>query len=187
MAALKSTEIAAALAKAMAERTLVQLTTRYDEIDIRGYVMGVGPGFVMIAVVNDRIWFDGFECFRRSDIMAVEDDPCTEFVERALELRGEIAPSAPPVSLASIEALLATAGQAYRLVTVHREGIDPEICHIGSIQEIDGADLILHEVTPAAEWEDEFDRYLITEITRVAFGADYEDALSIVAGEPPKS
>jgi hypothetical protein len=43
----------------------------------------------------------------------------------------------------------------------------------------------MREVTPAAEWEPEFERYSTADITRVAFGADYEDALALVAGEPP--
>jgi hypothetical protein len=184
MTGLKSTEIATALAAAMAERRLVRLTTRYDEFAVCGYVVGIGPRFVMVAVVNDRVWLDGFECFRRPDIIAIDDDAYAAFHEAALALRGEVVPQAPSVSLTSIEELLKTAGHAFRLITIHCEEVDPEVCHIGHFQKIAGGQLFMREITPAAEWEPELEQYPTAEITRVAFGADYEGALSLVAGEP---
>ncbi len=185
MPELKSTETATALSVAMAERRLVRLTTRYDERVVRGYVVGLGPGFVMVSVVNDRVWLDGFECFRRPDIIAIADDPYAPFHEKALAQRGEIIPDAPPVSLASIEDLLKTAGLAFRLVTIHCEEIDPEVCYIGHVSEVSGGHLVMREVTPAAEWEPRFESHPTTDITRVSFGADYEEALLLVAGDPP--
>jgi len=185
MALLKSTEIAIALSTAMDQRRLVRLTTRYDDWVVRGYVVGLGPGFVMIAVVNDRIWLDGFECFRRPDIIEVEDDPYADFTERALALRGETLPNAPQIALSSIEDLLTSAGRAFRLITIHCEAIDPEACYIGHIVDVLAGELVLLEVSPAARWDAEFERYPLSTITRVGFGADYEDALGSVAGNPP--
>jgi len=186
MAELKSTEIATLLSSAMVERRLVRLTTRYDDWVVRGYVLGMGPGFVMVSVVNDRIWLDGFECFRRPDIIAIEDDPNTAFIETALALRGEAIPGAPAVSLATIEDLLETAGRAFRLITIHCEDVDPEVCHIGNVHQVKDGYLMMREVTPAAEWDAELERYSTSYITRVAFGADYEDALSLVAAGLPQ-
>ena len=185
MTRLRSTEIAATLSAAMAERRLVRLTTRFDRWGVCGYVVGMGPGFVMVAIVSDRIWFDGFECFRRPDIVAVEDDPYAEFHETALARRGETLPDAPPVSLASIEELLTTAARAFPLVTIHIEEIDPDVCYIGRVCEIAGGELVMRDVTPAAKWATELDRYATVDITRVAFGGGYEDALALVANEPP--
>ena len=185
MAELKSTEIATALSAAMAERRLVRLTTRYDERAVCGHVVGLGSGFVMVSVVNDRVWLDGFECFRRPDIISIEDDPYAAFYEEALARRGEIVGDAPPVSLASIEDLLKTAGLAFRLVSIHCEGIDAEVCHIGHVHEVLAGHLVIREVTPAAQWEAELQRYPTTDVTRVGFGADYEEALRLVAGDPP--
>ena len=184
MASLKSTEIAKALTSAKDERRFVRLTTRYDDWGISGYVVGLGPGFVMILVVNNRVWLDGFECFRRNDIIAAENHPYTEFHEKALTLRGEIIPDAPPVSLGSIEDLLETAGRAFPLITIHCEVADPEVCYIGHVKEVLGGELVMRNVTPAAKWEAEFERYPTSSITRVAFGGDYEEALSAVAGDP---
>ena len=171
----------------MVSRKFVRLTTRYDEWVVNGYVAALGPGFVMIAVVSDRIWFDGFECFRRPDIIAIEDDPYTAFHETALVRRGEAFPPTPPVSLASIEALLQTAGQAFPLITIHCEEDDPDVCYIGRYREIVDGELVMLEVTPGAQWDTEYEHYPTAEITRVNFGGDYEDALSLVAGEPPET
>jgi len=187
MARLKSTDIAIALNDAKTERRLVGLTTRYDEWVVRGYVVGLGPGFVMIAVVNDRIWHDGFECFRRPDIIAVQVDPKARFVEKALELRGEMIPEAPAVSLESVEDLLTSAGRAFRLVTIHREMEDPDVCQIGHVIEVVGGELVMREVSPTAEWDVELERYQTSSVTRVSFGADFEAALTLVAGEPPSA
>lgn len=187
MASLKSTEIAIALTIANNERRLVRLTTRYDDWVVCGYVVGLGPGFVMILVVNDRVWLDGFECFRRPDIIAIEDDPYAEFHEKALALRGEIILDPPPISLANIEDLLKTAGRAFRLISIHCEAVDPDVCRIGHVDDVLDGELVMREVTPAAEWETEFERYPVSSITRVAFGGDYEEALSIVAGGPPSA
>lgn len=187
MAELKSTELATLLSSAMVERRLVRLTTRYDDSVVRGYVLGMGPAFVLLSVVNDRIWLDGFECFRRPDIIAIQDDPYTAFIEPALARRLEVYPDAPAVSLVTIEDLLETAGQAFRLITIHCEAVDAEVCHIGNFSRVADGYLVMREITPAAEWDADFERYSTADITRVSFGADYEEALSLVAGDPPQA
>ncbi len=171
----------------MAERRLLRLQTRFEDSFVRGYVRAIGPGFVLLAVVNDRIWFDGFECFRRPDIFLVEDDPFAGFIETALERRGERLPEPPSVSLNSIEELLSSAGEAFPLVTIHCELDDTDVCWIGAVREVEGGEVSLHEVGPDAEWDDEPTLHRTADITRVSFGADYEDALWLVAGGPGRT
>lgn len=178
---LRSTEIAELLTSAMAERKLVRLTTRFDDFDVRGYVLSVGPGFVLLAVVSDRIWFDGFECFRRPDIIEVEDEQFAAFTERALALRDEKLPDLPSVSLVSIEELLVSAGAAFPLLTIHTEEVDPDVCWIGKLSKVEDGEISLLGITPGAEWDDEPTLYRTADITRVSFGADYENALWLVA------
>lgn len=103
--------------------------------------------------------------FCRPDIIAIEDDPNALFIETALARRGETSGKTPPVSLESIEDLLETAGRAFRLITIHCEGIDPEVCYIGNVHEIADGHLVMREITPAAEWDAGLERHPTADIT----------------------
>ena len=50
----------------------VRISRRFESSPIRGYVIEVGPTFFLLALVSDRLWFDGFECFRIADLKMVE-------------------------------------------------------------------------------------------------------------------
>jgi hypothetical protein len=145
--------------------------------------MYVGPRFFLLALVSDRIRFDGFECFRCGDVKNLRPDLYTAFVEAALKKRCERRPKKPRVSVGGIEELLLSAGRSFPLVTIHREQVDPHECWIGRVQGVDGGRLSLLEIGPDARWEDSPEKYRVAEITRVNFGGDYEDALHVVAGD----
>src|SRR5260370_41166868 len=113
------------LANAMRRRTFVRFESRFEHSPVRGYVFDVGPKFFLIAVVSDRIWFDGFECFRIGDVRNVTPDPYVRFAESALHKRRERMPKKPRVSVAGIGELLLSAGRFLPLVTIQREDIDP--------------------------------------------------------------
>lgn len=130
------------------------------------------------------MWFDGFECFRHSDIRNVKTDPYTQFVESALSKRRERLPKKSRVSVASIEELLVTAGRAFPLVTIHRERVDASVCWIGRILGVEQGRVSLLEINPDATWNDQPSKYRLREITRVNFGGDYENALHLVAAKP---
>jgi hypothetical protein len=163
-------------------RRLVQFRRRFEESLIHGYVLDVGPEFFLLALVSDRIWFDGFECFRIGDIYDLAPDRRVAFVEAALEKRGERLQDELPISLASVESLLATASQAFPLVAIHREEVDPDVCHIGRVVGIARGQVSLLEINPDATWDEQPISYRLREITRVNFGGDYENALHLVGG-----
>ena len=171
----------------MRKRQFVRFEHRFDDFPVRGYVLDVGPKFFLVAVVCDRIWFDGFECFRVEDVRGLRPDPHAVFAEAALKKRGERVPKKPHVSVAGIEELLLSAGREFPLVTIQREQVDADVCWIGQILNIERARVSLLEITPNATWEDKPSSYRLSEITRVSFGADYESALHLVGGEPKKA
>jgi hypothetical protein len=170
------------LKDALQERQFVRLSRRFEDISIRGYVLDVGPTFFLMALVSDRLWFDGFECFLGSDVVEVEEDPYREFVESALQKRCERLPKKPRVSVASIEGLLLSAGTEFPLVTIHRERVDPHVCWIGQILSVERGRVSLLQINPDAKWDEKPTTYWLNEITRVNFGGDYEDALHLVGG-----
>lgn len=172
------------LLDAMQEKRLVRMRRRFEESPIRGYVMEVGPKLFLFCLVSDRLWFDGFECFRISDVRGLKHDPYAEFAEAALKLRDERKPRKPKVSLQGKGELLLTAGQAFPLVTIHREKVNPDVCHIGKVVAVKADRVRLLLIRPDAQWDESPTDFSLREITRVNFGGDYEDALHIVGGAP---
>jgi hypothetical protein len=173
----------AQLANAMRKKTFVRLARRFEDTGVRGYVLDIGPRFFLFALVSDRIWFDGFECFRVSDIKAVKPDPYAAFAVKALELRGERIPKKPRVNLSSIEDLLVSAAQEFPLVAIHREKIDPTVCSIGRVFAVDHGQTTFLEIGPDAKWDRTPRKFMLSEITRVNFDGDYERALHLVGGD----
>jgi hypothetical protein len=174
----------AQLVDAMRSRRLVRFSRRFETATIKGYVLDVGPRFFLLALVCDRVRFDGFECFRCSDVNHLQPDLYAPFVEAALRKRGERRQKKPRVSVESIEDVLLSAGRAFPLVTIHRERVNPDVCWIGRVQGIDRGRLALLEIRPDAKWEHSPEEYRVAEITRVNFGGDYENALHLVGGGP---
>ena len=165
-------------------RRFVRFSRRFEDSIVRGYVLDVGPRFFLLSLVSDRIRFDGYEYFRKADVKGIRPDPYKVFVESALKLRGEQKPRKPRVNVKSVEDLLLSAGRAFPLVTIHRELVDPDVCWIGRVLGVDHGRVSLLEINPDATWDDHPTEYKLSEITRVNFGGDYENALFLVGGDP---
>jgi hypothetical protein len=172
------------LQEMLGRRQLVRFSRRFEESPVRGYVLDVGPKFFLLALVSDRIWFDGFECFRVSDISDLRPDPYAAFAEAALKNRGERVPKKPRVRLATTEDLLLSAGRSFPLVAIHREHADPDLCWIGQVRRVDRGRVAFLGINPDASWDADPKDYRVSEITRVNFGGDYENALHLVGGDP---
>ncbi len=171
--------------EAMQNKRFVRVRRRFERTPVRGYVMDVGPKFFLLCLVSDRLWFDGFECFRIADVKGLKHDPYADFSEAALKLRGQRKPRKPKISLQRKEEMLRTAGLAFSLVTIHREKVDPDVCHIGRVVEVKGSRVRLQPIGPDAQWDERPTDFSLQEITRVSFGGDYEHALHLVGGSPP--
>lgn len=175
------------LRNALHAKRLVRFSRRFEESPVRGYVLDIGPKFFLMALVGDRIWFDGFECFRVRDVNEIQNDPYADFAESALRKRRQRLPKKPRVSVASIDELLLSARRAFPLVTIHREQVDPHVCWIGRILGVERGRVSLLEINPDAKWDEKPNTYRLDEITRVNFGGDYENALHLVGGSPPQA
>lgn len=149
-------------------------------------MLDIGPEFFLLSLVSDRVRFDGFECFRISDVRNLRSDPYAAFAEAALKKRGERKPKKPNINITNVGPLLVSASHVFPLVTIHRERIEPDICHIGRVVNVGDGRLSLLEISPDGQWDDSATEYRIREITRVNFGGDYEDALHLVGGAPGK-
>lgn len=173
-------------ATALRNKLLVKFTRPFETGSVTGYVLDVGPRFFIIALVDENIRLNGFQCFRLSDVRGLQVPPkYGAFYLAALRKRGQRRPEKPAVDVSSLETLLLSAGRAFPLVTIHRESVDPDVCHIGRVMGIHKGWLSLFEIDPGAVWDEEPSRHRLREITRVDFGGGYEEALHLVGGDGP--
>ena len=85
----------------------MRLTRPLEPGFLKGYVLDIGPQFLLVALIRDNLWLNGFQCFRLSDVRNVQaPDIYISFVEAALKKRGQRLPRKPPVSMDSLEELL---------------------------------------------------------------------------------
>ena len=168
----------------MHERRFVRLYRKFEPAPVRGYVLDVGREFFLMAVVNDGVRYEGFQCFRVRDTTSVGADPYAEFAEAALRKRGLRRPRKPRVSMQSLVELLETGSRAFPLVTIHREEVDRDGCQVGRVMGVGRGRVRLLEIAPNATWDKKPRAYRLSEITRVDFGGDYEQALFLVGGKP---
>lgn len=174
------------LLDAMSGDRLIRFRRRFENEVVRGYVVGVGPKFFLLQLVSDRIRYDGFECIRIKDVRRPQPDPYISFVKTALGIRTPERPARPEIDLSGTEAMIASAGALFPLITLHRETEDPDVCWIGRLVSVDKRRVQIRTIDPNAEWEPDIDSYDLKEITLVNFGGDYETALQMVGGDPPE-
>ena len=175
------------LESAQADQSVVRITRgAFEGHGELGYVEALDEDLLLLAVISDDIWFNGFAVVRIGDISELEaPHECADFVEEALRLRDESVSSAPAVSLADIGAAIRTAGRAFPIVVIYREEVEPDMCRIGKVLKVTKDSVSLLEIGPDAEWEAEPSSLALEEITRVDFGGGYEEALSLVGGKGP--
>jgi hypothetical protein len=175
------------LEEAQAEQTVVRITRGgFEEHGEIGYVEALGEELLLLALISDDIWFNGFAVVRIADISELESPhDYAEFVEEALRMREESVTTAPAVSLADIGSAVRTAGRLFPVVVIHREEVEPETCRIGRVVKVTKDSVTILEIGPDAEWEAEPSTWALAEITRVEFGGGYEEALALVGGKGP--
>ncbi len=175
------------LAEAIEKAVLTRLErSSLEKGHFTGYVIDATDELVLLLVVGDLIRFNGFSVLRVGDLSSIEvPAPNRDFIEQALHVRGEEVVSAPRVDLASLVSALSSAGREFPLITIHQEEVDPDVCFIGRVTAVDEAKLTLLDIDSNAEWDEEPTERNVTDITRVDFGGQYEDALFQVGGEPP--
>ena len=166
------------------DEQLIRLYRAFEQSYVRGYILDVGAEFFLLGLVSDRLWLDGFECFRVGDVDELVPDPYAEFTQAALTARGEARP-ALTLGLADIVALLTSAAERFPLVTIHKERDQPDACYIGKVISVEGGIVWMLEIGPDAKWDPAPSAHKLGEITRVNFGGDYEDALALIGGTPP--
>lgn len=154
----------------------------FDEGWLTGYVVETGPKFFALELITGGVRLDGMACMRFADVTACAPEPHAAFLERALKARGAVRAKTAPVDLSTPGALIGSAGKAFPIVTLHVPSEENRYdCYIGQVVAVNRASVDLRHITPDAEWEDGLREIPFSEIVRVDFGGDYEDALFLAA------
>lgn len=174
------------LERAFREKSLVQIVRGEFEAtcpEFDGYVLGCSESLVCLAILDDRIRFNGIEVFYQKQISELDiPSPHATFYETAIRLRGDRAPALPPLDLSSMQSVLESLEKTTPLIVIYRESQEPEFCEIGQIVGFDAKAFQLREIGPDADWADETTEFRYEDISRVGFGGEYEAALALVAG-----
>ena len=171
---------------ALAEHTLVRIARgAFEETcpEFEGVVIGLSDSLVCLAILDDRVRYNGIDTFYRDQVSDLEiPAPHATFYETALRLRGDCAPQAPPLDLSSMRDVIDSISTIAPLIVIHRERQEPEICEIGQVTALDAKTFQMREIDPGADWADEVSEFRYEDISRVGFGGEYESALALVAG-----
>jgi hypothetical protein len=154
----------------------------FDEEGHTGYIVATGRSWFAIEMVTHSARFDGMACMRYSDVTSVEHELHATYLERALEARGAVRATQAPVDLSSLPAIITSSAKAFPVITLHvpSEEIRYE-CFIGKVIAINAETVDFCHITRDGQWEEFLREIPFTEIVRVDFGGDYEEALFLAA------
>jgi hypothetical protein len=173
-----------ALLRAQRSNRLIVFRDRFEDQRVRGYVAAVGPVFFSLAVEENAARFNGFSCYRIADVRALAPQRYAEFTEAALRKRGVRIPKWRRIDISSLGALLVSANRQFPLITVHRERVLPGCCDIGRVTELGRHHVSMLLIDPGAVWDEQPERIMLNQITRVDFGGEYEESLHMIGGAP---
>jgi hypothetical protein len=177
-------ELRGTMTAALDSRSLVHVRSRYESEGAIGYVAGIGTRWALIHVIGDDVAEDGFLATSLEMIAEIEPvDPERSFFPRVMALRP---PSTlpPAVDLDDTRDLLQSAQRAFPLISIQTEQQHPGASYIGRITALDDDAACLRLVSPAGEWDDEYE-YPYETITRIGFGGRYEAALALALAVAP--
>jgi hypothetical protein len=170
---------------ALLNKVVVRFRSRYDDGAIHGYVLDVGPRFLLLAFIDEYLRFNGYQCILLKNVKELEVPARYDaFIVAALRKRKQSIARRPNIKLNTLSELLESANRLFPLITIHREDVKPDSCWIGRIAEIGKSDLLLYEIGPDGVWDKKAKRHRLSEITRVDFGGGYEETLLLVGGDP---
>src|SRR6266496_6076626 len=135
-----------------------------------GVPLQVGNAWIILASMDDRIDFDGFDALRLADIERVEKQfPRRTFYVQGLGAKRAKFPMLARLELGSTKAMIESIQQRFALVVVDREVANPGASEIGRVQRISDGRYTMKELDPAGSWLKAQTHYRQKDITRVGF------------------
>jgi hypothetical protein len=177
------------LRRALRSSKPVRVTRGITDVDpLDAYVVGLGRKWVLLQAVSGEIRLDGYSAVRVRDVQRATRSGWkgAEVAHRALTLRGEHAEPLEAIDLDTTAGLIDTMTEAFPLMAVFIEKIEPDVCYVGRAWGITRKNnLRLQEIGPRAAWTRTCFKNPTADVTRLDVGGGYLDALHAVGGDPP--
>ncbi len=139
---------AAAKAKAIVEVH----RRKIDPLPLETFVVEVGPEWVVLEPIRDRLDLDGYDAVRIRDISEVLVSPKSDFLQGVLRAK-RLAPKRPKIEGTDLVALLRSICASYGVAVIERERLYPDSVDVGALRESTTKDFRVVWLTPTATWE----------------------------------
>ena len=155
-----------------------------DRHRLSGIVIGYSQDLVLLHILDDNIRLNGYSVVLSKNISGIDLRPKYKTFYGAALARRRLKPGAPRgVIISDLAELIPMVAKNFPLLTIHRERTSPNTCDIGQFHSLTVHSLTLQPISPNAEWEKKLFRCRLSSITKVDFGGEYEEALSLVSGQ----
>ncbi|HEX7761125.1 MAG TPA: hypothetical protein VF459_16585 [Caulobacteraceae bacterium] len=162
----------------------VERAMRGRPIDgLQGLLVSQSKDWVYFYVVDQLVIPNGFALLRRDTIEAIEQCDRSEFMKKALKLKGYEFQQPPPLELSGSRSILTSLMGRHILSTIYIEEIDPDVVYIGYAKVVGDVYFEISPLSPSAEAQSRNDRFRLSELTRIDFGGEYEKALQLVSDQ----
>jgi hypothetical protein len=165
---------------ALQQRLVIVKRSIPDCHELRGSIVLENKNWLVLALLNDAVFYDGYVAVRRSDINEIVDASEEGFESRALKVLARNPESLGDLSARSASGLVNAMAKRYRLITVHREFRNPNSCVIGEIASVSRTEIQLHSITRKARFQRGTWTIPFSDITRIEWGGMYEQAIEAV-------
>ncbi|MDR7377795.1 hypothetical protein J2X19_002474 [Rhodoferax ferrireducens] len=153
-----------------------------DESPWQGFLVAESDCFVVLHRVGDRFDLDGYCAFRRIDIVSIaESFEKQDLIQRALRLNGQDPMIPKRIDCTSTRSLMESAQEEFGVLVIEREKVQPDEVQVGTIRMTSEDTYVLRWLSVNAEWENDDRPFRYKDITKLEFGAGYEQTLLAVA------
>lgn len=152
---------------------------------LRGFVVQANRRFVLLNVIDDSFFLNGFSIFPTDTIcrFRVVENRRADMIRYVLTQRyPEGYPQRPLFDTGELKdfSFLERVHGGYPIITVFREEIDDTVCAVGRVERIKRKSFRLEAMDVDAGWDD-VEKFRYRDVTRIDFGGHYEEALWMYA------
>lgn len=158
------------------EKVFVDIYTDVFEETIFGYILDYNDTFLVLDSYNDEAQADGIVIFFRENISRIRwggnEIESIHHISKANKKN-----KVPKVDLSSIQTVLKTVENHYGYINVSIQNVDPGVCFIGEVEEMDENTIIIHEYGTRISLDRKNIMLSIQDITKIEAGGVYETGL----------